>query len=112
MTTWDDVLRQACEVAGGERYYSQYLDDHLWGFPDGSEVVEKSKALEAYVAELLVAMIEPHSAGAINEYERTIGTLTHPSALYCQLLAPAKARILAAMVALNKLTLEQAREVT
>ena len=102
---WEGVLLQACVMLGGERYYSQYLDDHLWGFPDGTEVVEGSNALPAYVAELLRVKCCPDGLAPV--YENHLHSMGYRAAM-----AKPTARILAAMVALGHLTIEQAREVT
>lgn len=116
--TWPDVLREACKVAGGERYYSQYLHDHLWGFPDGSEVVEKSNALPAYVAELLHAKAIQEKAGyLIIPPARALYWMRDPQGgctedgLYGWFMLPPEGRILAALVALGHMTIDQAREV-
>ena len=114
--TWSDVLRQACEVAGGTLRFKTTMqdgttwraffvaDDAMWWDYDLDD-----PALPAYVAELLVAQIVKHDPG--NKRLREFDWQLHRRAQLSPSTATAWHRILAAMVALGKMTPEQAQEV-
>jgi len=109
--TWPDVLRQACEVAGLEHRAKLRLfrvSEHLFVGID-------HPMLPAYVAELLAAQCrcgidnpantdKPWLEKAFHQYLHELWGVTPE-------VCDARTRILAALVALGKLTLEQAREV-
>ena len=101
--TREEVLREACEVAG--------LDCAPGGpwVSGGRRVDWENPMLPAYVAELLVAQIVKHDPG--NKRLREFDWQLHRRAQLSPSTATAWHRILAAMVALGKMTPEQAQEV-
>ena len=120
--TWSEVLRLACEEVGMEHSLpNPSLQDY--GPFDGFDcwivaglgyehylMGTDHPALPAYVAELLMAKVANQKlCGDI--YDNVLPTLSRTKHEWSLKYSPAKTRILAAMVALGKLTLEQAQEV-
>lgn len=109
--TRNEVLRMACEEAGLD--FSPDGARVVWAEPDGvlleDFLVWENPALPAYVAELLVAKIVEHDPG--NKRLHAFEAYLHRHARLSISTASAVIRIPAALVALRKLTLEQAQEV-